>query len=164
MLKFQKRKLMPEETAFLFIMLLVTATMGVCAAPSPATAGEIIVHVGPPSVGQGGSNPLSVPPINPIEYEFEWISPRGFEANIGITPGLLFGARSQTAGGLYVGAGGGLVISANGVGPGVYSSFGLNLGKKVFFNAELKQAIGIALETSSIISPYALRVGMGFRW
>lgn len=129
-----------------------------------ANAGEIIVHVGPPSVGQGGTNPLSVPPINPIEYEVEWISPRGFEANFGITPGLLFGARTPFASGLYVGVGGGLVISANGVGPGAYSSFGWNLGNKVFFNTEFKQAIGIALNNSKLISPYALRVGMGFRW
>jgi hypothetical protein len=129
-----------------------------------AHAGEIIVHVGPPSVGQGGTNPLSVPPINPIEYEVEWISPRGFEANFGITPGLLFGARTPFSAGLYVGVGGGLVISANGVGPGAYSSFGWNLGKKVFFNTEFKQAIGIALNNNKLISPYALRVGMGFRW
>ena len=129
-----------------------------------ANAGEIIVHVGPPSVGQGGTNPLSVPPINPIEYEVEWISPRGFEANFGITPGLLFGARTPFSAGLYVGVGGGLVISANGVGPGAYSSFGWNLGKKVFFNTEFKQAIGIALNNNKLISPYALRVGMGFRW
>jgi hypothetical protein len=131
---------------------------------SPANAGEIIVHVGPPSVGQGGTNPLSVPPINPIEYEVQWISPRGFEANFGITPGLLFGARTPFSSGLYVGVGGGLVISANGVGPGAYSSFGWNLGKKIFFNTEFKQAIGIALNNNKLISPYALRVGMGIRW
>lgn len=131
---------------------------------SPANAGEIIVHVGPPSVGQGGTNPLSVPPINPIEYEFQWISPRGFEANVGITPGVLFGARTPFSSGLYVGVGGGLVISANGVGPGAYSSFGWNLGKKIFFNTEFKQAIGLALNNNKLISPYALRVGMGIRW
>ncbi len=129
-----------------------------------ASAGEIIVHVGPPSVGQGGTNPVSVPPLNPIEYEFQWISPRGFEANVGITPGLLFGARTPFSSGLYLGVGGGLVISGNGVGPGVYSSFGWNCGKKIFFNTEFKQAIGIALHNNKIISPYALRVGMGLRW
>jgi hypothetical protein len=43
-------------------------------------------------------------------------------------------------------------------------SFGWNLGKKVFFNTEFKQAIGIALNNNKLISPYALRVGMGFRW
>ncbi len=142
---------------------LVAAALLFSLAPA-ANAGEIIIHVGPPSVGQGGSNPVSVPPINPIEYEFEWISPRGFEANIGITPGILFGARTPFSSGLYVGVGGGLVISANGVGPGAYSSFGWNLGKKIFFNTEFKQAIGIALDNNKIISPYALRVGMGFRW
>jgi hypothetical protein len=145
-------------------MLLAAAALCCGAGRDQAKAGEIIVHVGPPSVGQGGSNPVSVPPVNPVEYEVEWISPRGFEANFGITPGLLFGARSQTGGGLYVGFGGGLLLSANGVGPGAYSSFGVNVGKKIFFNAELKQALGIALDTNTIISPYALRVGMGFRW
>lgn len=129
-----------------------------------ASASQVIFHVGPPSVGQGGTNPLSVPPINPVEYEFQWISQKGFETNIGVTPGILFGIRSEMPSGLYVSAGGGMVISANGVGPGGYTSFGLNLGKTVFFNAELKQALGIALGSQSIISPYALRVGMGIRW
>jgi hypothetical protein len=147
------------------ILTAAVATMGMLfSSAHSADAGEIIVHVGPPSVGQGGTNPLSVPPINPIEYEVEWISPRGFEANFGITPGLLFGARTPFSSGLYVGVGGGLVISANGVGPGAYSSFGWNLGKRVFFNTEFKQAIGIALNNNKLISPYALRVGMGFRW
>lgn len=155
---------MAERFKTIILTTAAAAVLGLMSGSETASAGEIIVHVGPPSVGQGGSNPLSVPPINPIEYEFEWISPKGFEANIGITPGLLFGIRSQTGGGFYVGAGGGLVISANGVGPGAYSSFGINVGKKVFFNAELKQALGIALQSNSIISPYALRVGMGFRW
>ncbi len=150
-------------TTLLRVATFVSACM-LLSVSSSANAGEIIVHVGPPSVGQGGTNPLSVPPLNPIEYEVQWISPRGFEANFGITPGFLFGARTPFSSGLYVGVGGGLVISANGQGPGAYSSFGWNLGDKVFFNTEFKQAIGIDPGTSTIISPYALRVGMGMRW
>ncbi len=135
--------------------LLLFCLLGL--APS-ALAGTLTVHVGPPAVGSGGPNPVSIPPINPVEYEVEWITPSGFESNIAITPGLLFGVRTQT-GGVYVGFGGGLVLSSNGGGPGIYSSLGWNHG---LFNAEIKQAIGWDYSHNQMVSPYAIRVGMNF--
>lgn len=133
------------------------------AGAAPALATEITAHVGPPSVGAGGANPVSVPPTNPLEWEFEYVTDKDYEFNLAATPGLLFGARSENSNGVYVSFGGGLVISSNGAGPGVYSSFGYNSGGKTYkFNAEVKQAVGFNFSTNALISPYALRLGMTF--
>lgn len=136
------------------LLALVTALL----VGTPAMAGTLTVHIGPPSVGTGGTNPTSIPPFDPLEYEVEWITKGGFESNIAITPGILFGARSRMEH-LYVGFGGGLVISANGTGPGCYTSFGVNAAH---FNAEIKQAIGWDFGANQMVSPYAIRLGMSF--
>ncbi len=122
---------------------------------------SLTVHVGPPSVGAGGSNPLSLPPLNPVEYEVVYLTDAGREWSIGLVPGILYGGRFQQ-GIFYVGVGGGLVISANGGGPGIYSSFGLDAGDRIKFNIEIKQALGIDLGSTGIVSPYALRIGATF--
>lgn len=119
------------------------------------------IHVGPPSIGAGGSNPISIPPIQPVEYEVVYLTKNDREWSIGLVPGILYGGRYQQ-GFFYVGLGGGLVISINGGGPGVYSSFGINLGQSTQFNFEIKQALGIDLSSSTLISPYALRMGVTF--
>lgn len=125
-----------------------------------AEAGQLTMHIGPPSVGQGGSNPVSVPPTNITEYEFEYVTKNGFESNIGIVPGLLFGGRSTMANGAYASFGGGIVLSSNGTGPGAYSSIGMNFGKTWMFNAEVKQAIGYSFSNDKVVSPYAVRIGV----
>ena len=127
-----------------------------------AHALEIDVHIGPPGLGTGGSNPVSIPPVSPVDYEFEFVTQNDWETAISICPGLLFGHRTRSPTGLYVGTGGGLVIDANGSGPGIYGSLGYSAGKGLRFNAELKQAAGLAAGKSRIISPYALRLGVAF--
>lgn len=139
-------------------MKTLLAALAALVLSTSAAAGTLTVHIGPPAVGTGGTNPTSIPPIDPLEYEVEWITKGGFESNIGITPGLLFGARSRMEH-LYVGFGGGLVISANGSGPGCYTSFGVNAAH---FNAEIKQALGFDFEANQVISPYAIRLGLTF--
>ena len=122
-----------------------------------AGAGELSLRVGPPQVGSGGSNPLSLPPVNPTEYELEYCTSNNFEMSLALTPGLLFGGRSRMASGVYVGAGGGLILDANGLGPGVYSALGYTHG---LFNIEMKQAIGYDTGKRKVLSPYALRMGI----
>lgn len=133
------------------------------AASAYAFAGELTVHIGPPSLGNGGSNPVSIPPVNPIEYEFIWLTDNDFESNIAVSPGLLFGNRSEL-GNLYFSLGGGLVINANGSGPGVYSSFGYSGDGTLAFNAEFKQALGFDFSSETILAPYAIRLGAVYRF
>jgi hypothetical protein len=142
---------------------LGAAVVALACVATTARAGDLTVHVGPPSVGTGGTNPVSIPPINPLEYEVEYITDNDLEMNFAITPGILFGKRSELGNGrFYASFGGGLVLSANGSGPGIYSDFGVNLGESIQFNAEFKQALGVDVSTQSIISPYAVRLGVNF--
>lgn len=127
-----------------------------------AQGGTVTVHVGPPAIGSGGPNPISIPPLRITEYEVTYVTASKFESNISVTPGLLFGYRAGESRGVYYGLGGGLVIGGNGVGPGVYSSIGLNLGDTYKFNIEYKQALGLVIGGGRLISPYAVRIGMTF--
>jgi hypothetical protein len=122
---------------------------------------SLTVHVGPPSIGAGGSNPVSIPPLNPIEYEVVYLTDSSREWTFGLVPGLLYGGRFQQ-GLFYFGLGGGLVFSINGGGPGMYSSIGGDVGDKIKFNFEIKQALGIDLGSNHLISPYAVRIGATF--
>jgi hypothetical protein len=121
-------------------------------------AGTLTVHVGPASVGSGGSNPISIPPTNPLDYEFIWLTDNDFESNYAVSPGFLFGNRTRMES-LYVSLGGGLVIDANGTGPGIYSSLGYNTTGNAGFNAEFKQALGFDFGTETVLAPYAVRIG-----
>ena len=127
----------------------------------PSLSKTLTIHVGPPSIGAGGSNPISIPPVQPAEYEIVYLTQNDREWTFGLVPGLLYGARFHQNP-FYVGLGGGLVISINGAGPGVYSSFGVNLGRSIQFNFEFKKALSIDLSSSTMISPYALRMGASF--
>jgi hypothetical protein len=139
---------------------LVALLGTVAGAARRADASSVTVHIGPPSVGKGGANPVSFPPVNPIEYELVYVTDNDWEGNLGVTPGLLVGRRSEGAGGSYVSFGGGYVQSFNGGGPGIYSSLGIDTGGKVMkFNAEIKQAVGYDFAESLIVSPYAIRIG-----
>jgi hypothetical protein len=128
-----------------------------------AYGGDMTVHVGPPSLGSGGSNPVSFPPVNPLEYEIIYITDARTEFCLAAVPGLLFGKRSDSSSsGAYISFGGGLVIDSNGAGPGVYSSFGWESKGSIRFNAEYKQAVGFDFGGDTIISPFAIRVGAAF--
>lgn len=143
-------------------LLFAQVFWALAAAATPAQASLLTVHIGPPAIGTGGSNPLSIPPTNPIEYEVSYVSASKFESNISLSPGLLFGYRAGDDRGLYFGMGGGLVISSNGTGPGVYSSVGYHIGESIKFNIEFKQALGYALSSAHLVSPYAIRAGISF--
>lgn len=149
-----------RRTSIFWIGILCVGILGTLGS-TLAHGKSLTVHVGPPSVGAGGSNPLSIPPLNPIEYEVVYLTDSGREWSFGIVPGILYGGRFQQ-GAFYVGIGGGLVISLNGAGPGAYSSFGLDIGNDIKFNVEVKQAIGIDLSANGIVSPYAIRIGATF--
>lgn len=125
---------------------------------SSAEAAAYLLRMGPAGLGNGGPNPLGIPPAM-TDLELAFVSQSGFEANLGV-PGLLLGYRVQKKWGGYVALGGGVAINANGAGPAMYSSFGYDFGWRVIkFNFEYKQAIGIS--PGALISPYAVRFGMG---
>jgi hypothetical protein len=126
---------------------------------SNAFADSLTLRFGPPGVGNGGPNPLSIPP-SLADVDITWVTAKKLEFSLSVSPGLLIGQRWTTSEGLYVSGGGGLIIGANGSGLGVYSAFGWEWKTgDVLLNAELKQTLGIG--GAGFISPYALRVGAG---
>lgn len=138
-------------------MRLLIAIIACLLAPN-AMAGNLTFRLGPPHVGGGGPNPVSIPPVNPIDWEITWVNDRQWETNIGIFPGPTFGKRWSGPDGLYVSGGGGIILSRNGVGLGPYTGFGADIGAgKIRFNVEFKQAIGFT--SNGPINPYALRLG-----
>jgi hypothetical protein len=126
--------------------------------PETAYAGLWMIRLGPPSVGTGGSNPLGIPP-GASDIELSHISSSNWETSISVVPGLLLGKR-QDFGNWYVTMGGGLVINANGVGLGPYSAFGWESDGSFRYGIEYKQALG--LTGDGLISPYAIRAGLGY--
>lgn len=125
---------------------------------------DLTVHVGPPALGTGGPNPVDFPPVNPVGYEVVIITHEKTEWTIGIVPGVFWGHRFSLNRRSYFSMGAGGVIDGNGVGPGVYAAVGTDLCGFVCFNMEYKQAVGIAVGSYYVISPYALRVGLTFEW
>ncbi|MFK7872218.1 MAG: hypothetical protein AB8C84_03465 [Oligoflexales bacterium] len=127
---------------------------------SVAMYGDVVVRLGPPALGGGGANPLTIPPLSLQDYEITWISSKNREWNFSISPGFTYGYRTSDLG-MYASFGGGLMINKNGVSPGVYSAVGYtNPCKKYCFHIEYKQAIGIL---GTMIHPYAVRMGIQFR-
>ena len=135
---------------------LLVLAMAVC--PVEATAGMLMLRFGPPSVGSGGSNPLGIPP-SAVDVEFAWVTTSNWETSLSAVPGLLVGKRFDIDN-FYVGLGGGILISSNGVGVGPYSSFGWESEGTVRYSIEYKQGLGFS--SSGLISPSALRVGIGY--
>jgi hypothetical protein len=92
-----------------------------------------------------------------VDAQLSITSNTGFEGNMSIT-GLFLGQRYQSQWGGYVTLGGGLAISGNGVGPGLYTAFGMDLGCGRFcFSAEYLRALGLG--SKGLIQPYAIRLG-----
>jgi hypothetical protein len=123
-----------------------------------AKAGMLVLRAGPPSVGAGGSNPVGIPP-SAVDLEFAWVTSSSWETSLSAVPGLLVGKRFDIDN-FYVGLGGGILISGNGVGLGPYSSFGWESEGTVRFSIEYKQGLG--LSGSGLVSPSALRAGIGY--
>lgn len=128
-----------------------------CFAPSLFATG-IVVRMGPASLGNGGPNPVGVPPSG-ADLDASYITDGMWEFQVGL-PVMGVGKRFQKNKGPYFGCGGAVVIDANAVGPGVYSAFGYDFGwESLRFSAEYKQALG--LSQVGLLSPYALRLGVG---
>jgi len=137
------------------IMTLLTAWSLLIA--TSAAASNFTMRFGPPNLGTGGSNPIGIPP-SILDVELTYVSQAGFETNLSVSPGLLFGYRNITKSGLYTSLGGGLVLSANGTGLGGYAAFGVDMFCGFMcFNAEFKQAVAVG--PGYLLSPYALRIG-----
>ncbi len=117
------------------------------------------IRQGPPAVGQGGPNPISIPP-SLIDSQIYFATEKGFETQLSVT-GLLFGHRTSMKWGGYISLGGGFVLDANGGGLGIYSGFGYDFwcGWGGFCSTvEYLQAVGMSGGT--ILSPYAVRLGV----
>ncbi len=149
----QKKSLGVTVTLILF---LATATL--LLRPQTAFAGLWMLRLGPPSVGTGGSNPLGIPP-GAADMELSHVSASNWETSLSVVPGMLLGKR-QDFGNFYVTMGGGLIINANGVGLGPYSAFGWESDGSFRYGIEYKQALG--LTKVGLISPYAIRAGLGY--
>ena len=121
-------------------------------------AGVLTARFGPAAVGNGGSNPLGIPP-GPSDMELAWISDSNWETSLSIVPGLLIGKRHHM-GHYYVSLGGGIIVSANGAGVGPYSAFGWESDGTWRYSFEFKQSLGFT--SHGMISPYALRAGIGY--
>lgn len=139
----------------IFVVIVLGWTLishRVVAGPSAVT-----VNFGPPGLGMGGPNPISLPP-RITEIGFTYLSSSSIETRLAIT-GLHVGRRWMFKSGTYVTLGGGLVVSANGSGFGLSSAFGIDFRCGVVcYNAEYATALGIT--SSHIISPYAIRLGV----
>ena len=141
-----------RTTAILLLLTLVSS--------SQTSSVGLALRFGPPAVGRGGPNPVGLPP-SLVDAQISVFSRSGFEGNFSVT-GLFVGQRFQNSWGGYVTLGGGLPISANGGGLGVYSAFGIDLNcDKFCFTAEYIRGIGLANE--GITQPYGIRIG-GLLW
>jgi hypothetical protein len=131
--------------------------------PSKALAGETSsLKFGPGSSGNGGTNPIGIPPIHPLQIEYTSVSKTGFEWSLGLAPGILFGHRISK-GSYYFSMGGGIIFSTSAVTIGAYNAFGYVTGDgkpgEWHFNYEFKQAIGPDPH-GGLTAPSALRVGV----
>jgi len=144
-----------------FTIFLLIALASLIALPDFASAkSSHSLRLGPPTVGQGGSNALGVPPGSE-DIEYGYVSEGNFEFNLGLFPGIMFGGRAELKQ-LYSSLGGGLVIGGNGIGPGFYYSMGFlsEFIPGMFFNIEYKQAFGYYKLSNRWVAPGALRIGI----
>lgn len=143
-------------------MKVLLTFLGCIFLTSPIHAGDHSFKIGPAAIGSGGTNPVTLPPVDPMDWEYTYVSKDKFETNISIFPGIVFGPRFSKKG-LYISGGGGLLLSANGVGPGIYNSFGYITGDAApgwHLNFEYKQSFGYSSGNKQIITPSALRIGV----
>ncbi|RYZ67039.1 MAG: hypothetical protein EOP09_11700, partial [Proteobacteria bacterium] len=109
-----------------------------------AEAGRLSALLGPPSLGQGGSNPVSVPPLNAIDWQIHYVTDHDTEFMASVIPGFFCGKRWRKDQ-FSIGFAAGLLISANG--PGVGLSQSLSWETEPFWTnwrleAEYRQVIG----------------------
>jgi hypothetical protein len=122
----------------------------------------IILHLGPPSLGGGGTNPLSIPP-QVMDTEFVYLTDGNREISIGLVPGLLYGARFGERKGVYVSGGAGFLFNPDLATVGIYSAFGYTSECNSWcFNIEYKQSLGFY--AGRLVTPYAVRAGAGYQF
>ncbi len=125
-------------------------------------AGSISALIGPPSLGQGGSNPVSIPPANIIDWQASYRGDQGSEWTLSVIPGLYYGRR-WTKERFSLGVGAGVLISTQGVGLGVYQSVSYQtepFWKRYHFEAEYRQVIGYV--SKGVEFPYSFRIGISY--
>lgn len=125
-------------------------------------AGGIALRFGPPAIGSGGPNPVSIPP-SARDAGFSYVTDKGTEYNLAAT-GLAVAVRDKSKWGGYTSLGAGFAWSVNGGGLGPYGAFGLEVGCGGWvgcFSAEFSQALGLG--SGVVASPTALRVGI-MKW
>ena len=122
-----------------------------------AASSSISLLLGPGMLGNGGSNPIGLPP-GATDLEVTYVTSADHEINVSLVPGLLGGHRFRDQN-IFVSLGGGLLFSATGLGLGVYSAFGLisGSGNGLHFTAEYTQTFGIT--ANGWTAPGALRLG-----
>jgi hypothetical protein len=136
--------------------------LGFLCIPELLYAGGFALRFGPPSVGSGGPNPVSIPPAG-RDMGLSYVTDKGTEYNLAIT-GFSVASRHKTKWGGYSSLGAGFAFSANGGGIGPYGAFGIELGCGGWvgcFSAEFTQALGLGF--GELASPTALRVGI-MKW
>ena len=142
------------KAAIIFVVVFST---------SSALSATLGLHFGPPSVGSGGSNPLSIPPgVADIGFSYQNKSKTDLQLSL---VGIGFGRRIAYQSGGYLSLGAAVPFSINGIGLGVYSIFGwqmFSLDNGISGNIEYLQMTG--LSSSGIVSPYSLRIGVSKSW
>lgn len=133
-----------------------------CLMTREAYAGRLGALLGPPSLGQGGSNPVSIPPLNPLDWQLTYLTDDDREFMVSVVPGLFYGQRWRKDQ-FSIGFAGGLLISTSGVGVGVSQS--LHWETRAFWNgwrfeAEYRQVIGVT--EIGVEFPYAIRLGLNY--
>ncbi len=145
------RRLLPGLLRLALVVLILSSA-------EPASAFSLSLLLGPGSAGNGGSNPVGIPPgTTDIDITMAWDS--GFQIDLSLVPGLLFGKR-WTSGNWYVSLGGGILIDANGVGIGPYSTLGYMADWG--FTAEYTQTLGIS--QLGFVAPGSGRIGYTFKF
>jgi hypothetical protein len=129
---------------------------------SSGHARQLQLLIGPPSLGQGGSNPVSIPPANPVDWQFVYVNDADREWVVSLVPGLLWGQRFYK-GGLYAALGGGILVTSSGVGIGVDHAYGYEsqpFFRRLRYQVEYRQVIGIGSYGWQF--PYTFRMGMSY--
>lgn len=144
----------PIKAAIAFTLVFFT---------SSAFSATLGLHLGPPSLGSGGSNPLGIPPgVADVGFSYQNKSQTDFQLSL---VGIGFGKRITYKSGGYLSLGAAVPFSINGIGLGVYSIFGwqlFSLDSGISGNVEYLQMTG--LSSSGIVSPFSLRIGVNTSW
>ncbi len=139
---------------------LLAALIGFITSSQTAEAGSFTASIGPEQLGTGGAFPQAMPPTDPFQWGFTWVTERGIEGTLSLCPGLVLGYRYRVEG-LYLSVGGGLIVDGNGSGIGPYSSFGYESGGGTagwHFTASYTQGLGYS--KNRYLAPSAMRFGV----